>query len=83
MRCSAFGIPEPSISWSHISTSGVERNPETRDNVFVTGRLLNLINIDYFQDGGQYICTATNIHGSVNTTAYLNLDCKLTLNNLK
>ena len=76
LRCSAFGIPEPLITWSHISNSGVERNPISRDNVYAVEDLLSITNIDYFQDGGQYICTASNIHGIVNATAYLTLDCK-------
>jgi len=76
LRCSAFGIPEPLITWLHISNSGLERNPSRRDNVYAVRNLLSLTNIDYFQDGGQYICIASNIHGTVNASAYLTLDCK-------
>ena len=77
LTCSAFAVPEPTITWSHTSLGGIERNLTARTNVEITGNTINIFNVEYFQDGGRYTCTANNTHGVRTVNAHLNLDCKL------
>lgn len=74
--CTAFAVPEAVITWSHTSLSGVERSLNTRTNVQIVGSTITVSNVEYFQDGGKYTCTASNNHGSIKTDAHLNLDCE-------
>ena len=74
--CSAFAIPEPAITWSHTSVGGIARNLTARSNVQITGNTITIFNVEYFQDGGKYTCTANNTHGVTAVNAFLNLDCK-------
>ena len=74
--CSAFAIPNPTITWSHTSLGGIERNLTARTNVQIYGNTIKIFNVEYFQDGGKYTCTANNTHGVTAVNAFLNLDCK-------
>ena len=74
--CIAFAVPEPVISWSHTSLGGVKRNLTARANVQISGNTITIFNVEYYRDGGKYTCTATNIHGTTEVNAFLNLDCK-------
>ena len=44
--------------------------------MIISGDTLMIFHVDFFRDGGRYICTASNIHGSSSVNAHLNLDCK-------
>ena len=79
VTCSAFAVPEAEITWTHTSVSGVERSLAARTNVQISGNTITIFNVEYFQDGGKYTCTASNIHGSITTDAHLNLDCEFSL----
>ena len=77
--CSAFAVPEAEITWTHTSVSGVERSLAARNNVQISGNIITIFNVEYFQDGGKYTCTASNSHGSIKTDAHLNLDCECSI----
>ena len=64
------------ISWSHTSLGGIERNLTARTNIQITGGTIKIFDVEYFQDGGKYTCTANNTHGVTVVSAFLNLDCK-------
>ena len=80
--CAAFAVPEAIIMWSHTSLSGVERDLNDRTNVQINGNAITISNVEYFQDGGKYTCTASNNHGSIKTDAHINLDCECYVHNL-
>ena len=52
------------------------RNLTARTNVQISGNSISIFNVEYFQDGGKYTCTANNTHGVAKVDAFLNLDCK-------
>ena len=74
--CTAFAVPQPMITWSHTSLGGIMRNLTARTNVLINGNTIQIFDVEYFQDGGEYTCTANNSHGVTETSAFLNLDCK-------
>ncbi|XP_022793673.1 hemicentin-1-like [Stylophora pistillata] len=55
--CNASGVPPPTVSWRKLRINGDITN----------GHSLNINNISRCQ-GGEYICTATNICGTASTT---------------
>ncbi|XP_057705567.1 matrix-remodeling-associated protein 5 isoform X2 [Corythoichthys intestinalis] len=65
LHCEATGIPEPSISWTKVSTGATipaNNKHGSRFEVFKNGTFV--IKTVQLQDRGQYLCTAQNKFGS-------------------
>ncbi|XP_077588431.1 matrix-remodeling-associated protein 5 [Stigmatopora nigra] len=65
LHCEATGIPEPSISWTKVSTGATipaNNKHGSRFEVLKNGTFL--IKTVQLQDRGQYLCTAQNKFGS-------------------
>ncbi|KAM6443079.1 immunoglobulin superfamily member 10 isoform 2-T2 [Liasis olivaceus] len=62
--CEASGNPQPTIRWTKIS-AGADASKNKRDNKFeiLPNGTLSIQNVGP-QDRGQYLCVATNQHGS-------------------
>ena len=72
-RCLAVGYPSPSYTWLKDGVEAVPNGILSEQN-----SLLQLTQLD-LTSKGWYTCVATNVLGSVNSTAYLMVtrDCEL------
>ena len=64
LPCSASAIPQPVITWSRITHYGTENILESSGNLSIDGNNLTVSNVQYFEDDGNYTCTATNSRGT-------------------
>ena len=72
--CSATAVPVPVITWTR---STYDNEPEqlsmSSENIVVDGNMLTLNGVQYYQDSGNYSCTATNSQGINITTTILSI----------
>ena len=67
--CSFSGIPDPDIKWFYISEGSRVELSQT-DHYVITAGSLQIRQI-LKNDEGMYICTAMNVAGSLESSAYL------------
>ena len=78
--CSATAVPVPLITWSRLTYNNKsEQLTVSRGNVVVEGNMLTLNDVQYYQDTGNYSCTATNRQGISSTTNVLTVFGKFIL----
>ena len=76
--CITFAIPTPVITWHRATNAGnSEEVPGSHDNIHIDGNTLVIENVEYYQDGGTYICNATNYVGSIEASSFLEVYGKL------
>ena len=65
LRCSATGIPTPSVSWEKDGVSISQQG-----NVPLVAGMITLIDVER-ADSGTYVCTAMNVVGRISTAGNL------------
>uniref|UniRef100_A0A8C3W2P0 Matrix remodeling associated 5 n=1 Tax=Catagonus wagneri TaxID=51154 RepID=A0A8C3W2P0_9CETA len=71
--CEATGQPQPFVTWTKVST-GALMTPNTRVQRFeVLKNGTFVIRNVQVQDGGQYMCTAKNLHGADRSVVLLTI----------
>ena len=63
--CNVTGIPDPTVIWTNVDTSEI-----------FEGNLLNITNITWRLQAGDYRCTANNTCGEESTMASIKVLCK-------
>ena len=74
LRCIANGNPFPSYSWTKNGSSEIRKGVLSQENT-----VLRIFPVNW-EDEGIYVCTATNILGSVTSSAYLTVHGKWFVN---
>ena len=64
LHCSASAVPQPTITWSRTTYYGTENIPSSTNNLDIEGTTLTVSMVRYFEDDGNYSCTATNSRGT-------------------
>ena len=74
LRCIANGHPFPSYSWTKNGSSEIPNTVLSQENT-----VLRISQVSW-EDEGIYACTATNLLGSVTSSAYLAVHGKCIVN---
>ncbi|KAM7293264.1 Down syndrome cell adhesion molecule-like protein Dscam2 [Ixodes scapularis] len=76
LRCSASGSPLPQVTWT-LDGGGVPDHPRFRVGDFVTSdsTVVSFVNVTELrvEDGGEYVCRATNVVGEAKHAARVNV----------
>jgi hypothetical protein len=73
-KCDFTGIPSPRVQWYHNNGTTIRPVPST-PKYTRAGYTLTVTSVSV-QDEGTFVCKGINVAGSVNTSAYLNVQGK-------
>lgn len=80
LQCTAKGYPRPAISWSHSDGRGrgITSSVATTDaEGFLISTSMFMIQMAHRNDAGEYMCNASNMHGTMLQNYSITVDCEL------